>query len=44
MENLREKADYDVLYDVTIEVVEKMKPQSYEFVDAVEHFLKPESI
>jgi len=40
MENLREKADYDVLYDVTNEIVEKMKPQSYEFVDAVEQFLK----
>lgn len=40
MENLREKADYDVLYDVTQEAVEKMKPQSYEFVEAVEKFIQ----
>jgi len=40
MESLREKADYDVLYDVTQESLEKMKPLSYELVEAVEQILR----
>lgn len=39
MENLREKADYDVLFDVTQEALERMKPQSHELLAAVEQVL-----
>lgn len=40
MENLREKADYDVLFDVTEETLVPMKAKSYELVQAVEAFLR----
>jgi len=40
MESLREKADYDVLFDVTQESLEKMKPLSYELVESVEQILR----
>jgi len=39
MENLREKADYDVLFDVTKETLDIMKPQTYELIEAVEMYL-----
>lgn len=40
MESLREKADYDVLFDVTEETLIPMKAKSYELVQAIEAFLK----
>ena len=40
MENMREKADYDVIYDVTREDLEALKPVSYELLTIIEQLLK----
>lgn len=40
MENMREKADYDVIYDVTREDLEALKPVAYELVQTIEQLLK----
>jgi uncharacterized protein (UPF0332 family) len=40
MENMREKADYDVIYDVTREDIEALKPIAYELVQTIEQLLK----
>ena len=40
MENMREKADYDVIYDVTREDLEALKPVAYELVQKIEQLLK----
>lgn len=39
MENMREKADYDVIYDVSGEDLEALKPLAYELVDTIEKLL-----
>ena len=39
MENMREKADYDVVYDVTREDVDALKPLAYELVQIAEQML-----
>ena len=39
MENMREKADYDVIYDVSRDDLEALKPLAYELVDAIEKLL-----
>jgi uncharacterized protein (UPF0332 family) len=39
MENMREKADYDVVYDITREELESLKPQAYELVQKIEELL-----
>lgn len=41
MENMREKADYDVIYDVTREDVEALKPLAHELVQKIEQLLLP---
>ena len=40
MENMREKADYDVIYDVTREELEALKPLAYELTEQIEKILK----
>jgi hypothetical protein len=40
MENMREKADYDVIYDVSREDLEALKPVAYEFLTIIEQLLK----
>ena len=40
MENMREKADYDVIYDVTREDLEALKPVAYELIQKIEQLLK----
>ena len=40
MENMREKADYDVIYDVTREDLDALKPLAYELLTIIEQFLK----
>ena len=40
MENMREKADYDIIYDVTREELEALKPLVYELLEKVEHLLE----
>ena len=40
MENMREKADYDVIYDVSREDLEALKPVAYELVQKIEQLLK----
>ncbi|MBR0196074.1 MAG: HEPN domain-containing protein [Paludibacteraceae bacterium] len=40
MENMREKADYDVIYDVTREDLEALKPIVYELIQKIELLLK----
>lgn len=40
MENMREKADYDVIYDVTLEDLEALKPVAYELLQIIEQLLK----
>ena len=40
MENMREKADYDVIYDVSREDLEALKPVAYELVQTIEQLLK----
>ena len=42
MENMREKADYDVIYDVSREDLEALKPQAYELLDVIEKQLMKE--
>ena len=39
MENMREKADYDVIYDVTREDIEALKPLAHELVQIIEQLL-----
>ena len=39
MENMREKADYDVIYDVAREDLEALKPLAYELVQIIERLL-----
>ena len=39
MENMREKADYDVIYDVSREDLEALKPLAYELVNQIEQIL-----
>ena len=36
MENMREKADYDVIYDVSREDLEALKPVAYELLQIIE--------
>ena len=40
MENMREKADYDIIYDVTREELEALKPLVYELLEHVEKLLE----
>ena len=40
MENMREKADYDVIYDVTREDLDALKPLAYELLTIIEQLLK----
>ena len=40
MENMREKADYDVIYDVTREDLDALKPIAYELLSIIEQLLK----
>lgn len=42
MENMREKADYDVIYDVSREDLEALKPVAYELIQKIEQLLKEE--
>lgn len=42
MENMREKADYDVIYDVEREELEALKPLVYELLQIVEKLLAEE--
>lgn len=39
MENLREKADYDIVYDVSREELESLKPMAYELTQQIESLL-----
>ena len=39
MENMREKADYDVIYDVSREDLEALKPLAYELLEFTEKLL-----
>jgi len=39
MENMREKADYDIIYDVSREELEALKPVAYELVGQIEQLL-----
>ena len=39
MESIREKADYDLIYDVTREELEALKPLAYELVQLIENIL-----
>lgn len=36
MENMREKADYDVVYDVSREELDALKPIAYELIEKIE--------
>ena len=40
MENMREKADYDVIYDVSREDLEALKPLAYELAETIEKLLE----
>jgi len=40
LENMREKADYDVIYDVTREDLESLRPIAYELIEKIEELLK----
>ena len=40
MENMREKADYDVIYDVNCEDLEALKPLAYELIQKAEELLQ----
>jgi hypothetical protein len=42
MENRREKADYDVIYKVSREDLEALKPIAYELVEKIEQLLVEE--
>lgn len=35
MENMREKADYDVIYDVSREDLDALKPIAYELIEQI---------
>jgi len=37
---MREKADYDVIYDVSREDLEALKPLAYELLQKIEELLK----
>ena len=39
MENMREKADYDVIYDVSREDLDALKPIAYELIEQIENLL-----
>ncbi|MBQ7531403.1 MAG: HEPN domain-containing protein [Paludibacteraceae bacterium] len=39
LENMREKADYDVVFDVKRNELETLKPAAYEFVQRIEQLL-----
>ena len=39
MENMREKADYDVIYDVSREDLEALKPMTYELLEQIDKLL-----
>lgn len=39
MENMREKADYDVIYDVSREDLDALKPLAYELLERIEQLL-----
>ena len=39
MENMREKADYDVIYDVSQEELDALKPLAYELLEKIEQLL-----
>ena len=39
MENMREKADYDVIYDVSREDLEALKPLAYELLEQIKQLL-----
>ena len=39
MENMREKADYDVIYDVSREDLDALKPIAYELIEQIENML-----
>jgi len=39
MENMREKADYDVIYDVAREELEALKPLAYAVLEQIEKLL-----
>jgi uncharacterized protein (UPF0332 family) len=39
MENMREKADYDVIYDVSQEDLEALKPLAYELIEQIKQIL-----
>ena len=39
MENMREKADYDVIYDVAREELEALKPLAYALLEQIEKLL-----
>lgn len=39
MENMREKADYDVIYDVSREDLEALKPIAYDLIKTIELLL-----
>lgn len=41
LENLRQKADYNVIYDVSQEDINKMKPLACDFVKKIEEYLSP---
>lgn len=43
MENMREKADYDVIYNVSREDLEALKPLAYELVEKIEQLLAKEA-
>lgn len=40
MESMREKADYDVIYDVTRDDLEALKPVAYELIQIIEQLLQ----
>ena len=40
MENMREKADYDVIYDVSREDLEALKPLAYELLQQIKQLLQ----
>ena len=43
LENLREKADYDIIYDITREELDALKPLAYELIQQIEGILSPQS-
>ena len=43
MENLRDKADYDVMYDVTVSTLSEIQPLTRELIQAVQVYLSTKS-